>query len=359
MEISIISERLIDMSDMNNTRLTTKNGKFKLLMVSDFHAGDRINPKLIKGFEALLDYTEPDAVFLGGDNLCVNRSAVTEKEFRYLLSVILEPVESRGIPWFHCYGNHDAEGGFSNEFQQSVYETFPYCITEAGPEDVSGVGNYVKTIYSSATGEPVFNLWTMDSHSENTVMAEKFGLKGSDSCIRMPNPLGGFNSSHSSVYFDQVYWYYNKSLEMEKELGKKIPGLLFLHVPPMEMNLIWANPEETGMIGSKRQEIYGASINSGLLMACLQRGDVKGIYAGHEHLCNFEGTYCGIKLGYDSSLGFNMSAHDDLRGGRLFEINEDGSWSTRHIKLIKLMGKEAMRNPEFLEGGDLYNIRTL
>lgn len=354
------SESWIKMSNCDNIQLKTdKDGKFKLLMVSDFHAGARINPKLMKSLDALIDYTEPDAVYIGGDNLCVNKNAVSEKEYRNLLSEIFEPVERRGIPWFHCFGNHDAEGGYTNEYQQSVYETFPHCISEAGPEDVSGVGNFVRTVYSSKTGEPVFNFWTLDAHSENTVMAEKFGLNGADSRVAMPHQLGGFRSSHSSVYFDQVYWYYNKSVEMEKEFGKKIPAIMLMHVPPMEINLIWANPEETGMIGHKRQEIYGATINSGIFMACLQRGDVKGIYAGHEHLCDFEGTYCGIKLGYDSSLGFNMSAHDDLRGGRLFEINEDGSWSTRHIKIVDLMGKDAMRNPEFLESGDLYHIRTL
>ena len=344
---------------MDKILKTNQNGKFKLLMVSDIHAGARINPKMMKGFNALLDYTEPDAVLLGGDNVCVDRKSVDEAEYKHMLSVIVEPVESRGIPWFHIFGNHDAEGGYSNEFQQTVYESFPNCISEKGPEEVSGVGNYVRTVYSSKTGEPVFNFWAMDSHSENTVMAEKFGLKGQASRIRMPNPLGGFNSNHSSLYFDQVFWYYNRSAEMEKEFGRKIPGLLFIHVPPMEMNLIWANPEETGMIGHKRQEIFGASINSGILMACLQRGDIRGIYAGHEHLCEFEGTYCGIKMGYDAALGFNMSAHDDLRGGRLFEINEDGTWSTRHIKLLDLMGKEAIRNPEFIEGGDLYKIRTI
>ena len=31
-------------------------------------------------------------------------------------------------------------------------------------------------------------------------------------------------------------------------------------------------------------------------------------------------------------LGFNMSAHDDLRGGRLFEINEDGTFDMESIE---------------------------
>ena len=54
-----------------------------------------------------------------------------------------------------------------------------------------------------------------------------------------------------------------------------------------------------------------------------------------------------------------MSAHDDLRGGRLFEINEDGTFETRTVKIMDLMGKEAIRNPEFIEGGDRYYIRKI
>ena len=347
------------MNDNSNILRINKGEKFRVLMVSDFHAGARINPKLIKGFEALLDYTDPQLVVIGGDNLCVNKDSVDEDEYRRLLSVILEPVEKRGIPWFHLFGNHDAEGGYSNEYQQGIYESFPCCISESGPEEISGVGNFVRTLYSVETGEPVFNFWAMDSHNNNKQLIDELGLKGADSRIAMPHPLGGCTSNHPSVRFNQVLWYYNKSSEMEKTYGRKIPGLMFMHVPPMEMNLIWKNPEETKMVGSKRQDIDCGTMNSGLFMACLQRGDVKGIYSGHEHLCDFDGIYCGIKIGYDSSLGFNMGAHDDLRGGRLFEISEDGSWSTRHIKIIELMGKDAIRNPEFFEGGCNYSIRTI
>ena len=64
-------------------------------------------------------------------------------------------------------------------------------------------------------------------------------------------------------------------------------------------------------------------------------------------------------MAYDSCVGYNMSAHDDLRGGRLIELNEDGSFETRHIKLMDLLGVDAMRNPDFFEGGCKYFIRKL
>ncbi len=345
-------------NELINSLKFNENGKFKVLMMSDFHVGTHCNPKLVKAMDALLDYAEPDLVILGGDIMTLSRTEANDEEFRRALAEVVEPLERRSLPWFHVYGNHDKEGGFKNEEQQVVYESFPHCISEAGPEELSGVGNFVRTIYSSRTGKPMFNIWAMDSHSEWHEYVKRFNIKPEDSRIRMPHPLGG-GSAQASVMFDQVVWYYNKSIEMEKEFGYKIPALMVMHVPIMEYHIIANNPEETGFVGSKREGICSGELNSGLFMACLQRGDVKGIFCGHEHLIDFQGKYCGIMMGYDAALGFNMSAHDDLRGGRLFEINEDGSFETRTIKILDLMGKDAIRNPEFIEGGDRYHIRKL
>ena len=100
-------------------------------------------------------------------------------------------------------------------------------------------------------------------------------------------------------------------------------------------------------------------MNSGLFFACLERGDVKGIFAGHEHINDFQGQYCGITLAYDCCLGYDMSAHDDMRGGRIIDITEDGGMSTRQVRLWDLAGEKCMRNPDFFEGGDKYYIRDL
>ncbi|MBQ2881824.1 MAG: metallophosphoesterase, partial [Clostridia bacterium] len=104
--------------DLKNSLKFNENGKFKVLMMSDFHVGARCNPKLIKAMDALIEYSEPDLVILGGDLMTVSRDNLDEEDFRDALAVILEPMERRGIPWMHVFGNHDKEGGYSNEFQQ-------------------------------------------------------------------------------------------------------------------------------------------------------------------------------------------------------------------------------------------------
>ena len=138
---------------------------------------------------------------------------------------------------------------------------------------------------------------------------------------------------------------------MEMKEGRKTPAIMCMHNPILEHNLIYRNPEETNMIGSKRESPACSELNSGLFYACLERGDVKGIFCGHEHLNTYQGTYCGITLAYDGCIGFDMSAHDDLRGGRVIELDEkESSFTTKFIPLVELLGKKAWRREEF-EGG--------
>ena len=106
------------------------------------------------------------------------------------------------------------------------------------------------------------------------------------------------------------------------------------------------------MYGEKREAVCCSELNSGLFMACLERGDVKGIFCGHEHMNAYHGKYCGITLGYDSCVGYDMSAHDDVRGGRVIDISREGTVETKH------MGDNALRRPGFFEGGLNYFIRN-
>ena len=55
----------------------------------------------------------------------------------------------------------------------------------------------------------------------------------------------------------------------------------------------------------------------------------------------------------------NEAAHDDLRGGRIIDLYENGEFFTRHVKLMDLLGKAALRDPAYFEGGDKYYIRDL
>lgn len=326
-----------------------RDGTFRILMISDFHGGTHFNPKLVWGIDALAEYAEPDLVLLGGDQAAGRCFDVFDGQTLYdYLAAVLEPVHARGIPWAHVFGNHDREAGMSNALQQAVYERFPLCLSSAGPARVSGVGNYCLPVLSSGSDTAAYHIWALDSGREITDYIEAFSLPPGEKII-LPRCFGD-GKIQASPLFDQVMWYYGESARLEKRYGRKIPAVMFMHVPIIEFCLVARNPEECGMAGSQREEVFSSEMNSGLFMACLQRGDVKGIFCGHEHLNDFQGRYCGITLAYDSCVGYDMSAHDDLRGGRVIELHEDGSLDTRHVKLMELLGQEAVRDPNRFEG---------
>ncbi|MBE6730510.1 MAG: hypothetical protein E7564_02335 [Ruminococcaceae bacterium] len=358
-----------------------ENGKFKILMISDFHAQGNFNGvgrarfrhKMIKGIELLLNETKPDFVMLGGDQ-CISSGddmpQISKEEDMNLayeaLKEIMAPVNERGIPWAFVNGNHDEERCLSKEELFPVYKKFPLCLAEKGPEDIYGVGNYVLPVYSSKNESIAYNIFALDSNNNTKEYLREFGIKEEDDNIVLPRPFCR-RSGQAMPFFNQVMWYYNTSRETEIKEGRKIPAILCMHNPCIEFNHIVRNPEETKMIGDSRDSMGYSELNSGLFFACLERGDVKGIFCGHEHLNNFQGKYCGITLAYDSCVGFDMTAHDDLRGGRLIELDENnGSFETRHITFMSLMGDEAIRDPErtFFDyetnlGKQNYNIRFI
>nr|MCR5042151.1 metallophosphoesterase [Clostridia bacterium] len=332
------------------------DGRFRILMVSDFHAGDKCNPKLIAGLEELVKASGPDFVMLGGDQ-CVEGSSAAG--IRDRMGRIMEPVISRDIPWGAVFGNHDREGSLSIELQQEAYELLPGCMSEAGPADIHGVGNYCLTVKASRSDEPAFIIWALDSGREMRDWTELFGLDPDEAVFKLPNRFGE-HANGATPLFDQARWYYDRSLEFERAAGKPVPGVMFMHIPLQEYTHVIQNPEECGAVGSKRASLDNSEISSGLFLACLERRDVRGIFFGHEHLTDIEGRYCGITMACDACLGYDMSGHDDLRGGRIIDLYEDeGKLFTRTLKLIDLMGVDAMRDPDYFEGGCKYFIRVL
>ncbi len=329
-------------------------GKFRILMVSDFHAGNNYNPKLKKGIEALIEETKPDFIMVGGDQ-CLDRDSV--EAVRDYMADIMEPVISRKIPWGTVFGNHDRETGIDIALEEEAYEMLPYCMSERGNEELHGIGNYCLSVLSSTDDTPAFNIWAMDSNRYIEDYAEMFGMD-KDTRFRLPDHFNE-GANGAAPLFDQIQWYFNSSADMEKKFGKKIPGVMFMHIPLPEYLEVCRNPEECNARGDKREACGATELNSGLFLAGLQRGDIKGYFFGHEHLIDLQGEYCGVTLATDAAIGYNMSAHDDLRGGRVIDLFENGTIATRTVKLMDLLGKEAMRNPDYMEGGCHYFIRKL
>ena len=174
--------------------------------------------------------------------------------------------------------------------------------------------------------------------------------------MRLENPMCTGNDA-SMPLPDQVMWYYNTSCAMERDNGAAIPAVMFMHIPLPEHYLCGENPEQTNLVGCKRESVGCSELNTGLFSACLERGDVRGIFCGHDHLCTYQAEYCGITLAYASSIGYDMSTHDELRGGRVIDLYEGGGMHTHYVRLLDIMGLDALRSSDFFEGGNKYYMR--
>jgi hypothetical protein len=309
---------------MKNILKFKENGSFKIMMFSDLQDKLPVDTDTIRLLCRLLDEEKPDFVISAGDQC--EGGITSESYFRDYVRCITEPMESREIYWSHVFGNHDDE--YSPECdkfrQQLIYEEFPHCLSEAGPRDIGGIGNYVLPVMANGSDDVVFNIWALDS---NRYLSDNSW--NDDGWLLPENSIG--TNGYDVVKFPQIMYYWNTSVEMEKQAGHKIPGLMFMHIALPEHRLVAMNPKETGMDGEVNEEICGSAINSGLFSAVLQRGDVKGIFAGHDHINDFAGTYCGVMLGCDASIGYGNYGFDTgdkkernrLRGARFFEIDEN------------------------------------
>jgi hypothetical protein len=303
------------------------NGKFKIMMFSDLQDKLPIHYKSLDLLKLLIETEKPDFVISVGDQC--NGSVESIDYFKKYVTEMSKHMESKGIYWSHVFGNHDDEFISSSlcdkEHQQEIFENFKYCLSESGPQEVDGIGNYVISVKSNQSDKIVFNIWALDS---NKYIYDNDWYKND---YMLPNTSIG-NCGYDFIKFSQMQWYWNTSVDMEKKCGYKIPGLMFFHIALPEHLLISMNAEQTKMTGEKNETICNSMINSGMFATALQRGDIKGIFVGHDHINDCMGKYFGIMLGFDGSIGYGNYGFNSLvekeqnrlRGARFFEISEEG-----------------------------------
>lgn len=266
-----------------------EKGEFKILQLTDIHwSADSTYTNESKAvINSLIKKEAPDLIVLTGD--IVNRTpmAVGWEE-------IASIVEKFKIPWTVTFGNHDDEHDFSRLQSFNYLKKFSYFVGEKG--NVSGVGNFTLNIIGKE-GKPSAVLYFMDSHAYtgNSVLG-----------------------SYDWIKTEQINWYVNTSNSIANLYNKKLPSLMFFHIPLQEYNL--AMKSETS-IGDKKEEVSASEINSGLFSALVQQKDVMGTFCGHDHNNNFIGMYKNIALAYGNKTGKDGYGDLDL-GGRVILLKE-------------------------------------
>ena len=305
------------------------DGSLKILQFTDTHHGVGTDPRTIEGMNLMLDHEMPDVVLITGDCVPGDRCKTIE-DLKTAIDEIAQPMERRQIPWAITFGNHDLEHlpelGLTKSDVMTEYMKYRFNINNHGPEDVYGVGNDFISIESSASDKPAFGIWLLDSnmYAPEEVGSQKMG-------------------SYDWIHFSQIQWYCDSSMKLEKQFGRKIPSLMFFHIPLREFIDVY---EAGKTIGEMNEAVCPPLINSGFFSAMIERGDVNGVFVGHEHINTYAGDRYGIKLGYSGNIGYStygISSDDDsirnrLRGARVFNINENYSsnFQTDYITIDSL-----------------------
>ena len=311
-----------------------EDGTFRVVMMSDLQESAKYDPKSLRSVEALLEECNPDLVVLGGDN-CNGHEIGSEEDLIAFLNIFTAPMEKRKIPYVHVFGNHDHEAPIPIARQQEIYESYPMCISEHTDQSVHGKSNFMLPVYNRKD-EIALAIWGLDT---NHSVDELDGLIGKSMRKEalLPNAPVGWGP-WGMIYFDQLLWYWNTSCALEEKAGKKIPGLLCMHIAPYEYRTACANPQICVREGHYDELLGSTPFNTGLFNILLQRGDVRAICCGHTHENDFDAEYCGIRLLWDACVGYRCYGKDERRGGRLFIYHEDDP-SKITTQMVRTLGK--------------------
>lgn len=317
-----------------------KDGTFTVLQFADVQENPFLNPDTFAFMNAVLDKVKPDFVVYTGDQLKSyalsflgpNRRSAEEN----VLRKVLEPVTERGIPFTAVFGNHDEASDFSKEEQYAFYKKLGMVGDEW--EGVSGRCNFnIEVLSNDST--PLLRFILFDSGS------------------KLPD------GSTAYVTPEQIDRY-----RMIRDSSPLIPTLAFQHIPIPETYLLakeltkkqkgsyrgagsrkrkfYCLPKELIEAGGFMKENFAApDHNSGEFAAFKEKGEVKGVFFGHDHSNSFVGELDGIKIGYTQGCGFDCYGPGGLRGVRVFEFSEDdpANFKTYTVTKKEISGKRYAR----------------
>lgn len=308
----------------------TGDGTFRIVQFNDTQDDERIDRRTIELMEKVLDTERPDLVVHNGDNITGGCADATE--MKQAMNNIVQPMEQRGIPWVITYGNHDEDStpdtGMDEEDMLAFYRSYAHNRNEPSPRGVTGSGTMNLLIRGARGQRPVFGLFLLDSgrYAPETIAGQDFAGYPTWDWLRM----------------NQVHWYTETSQLVEKRAGRKVPALMFIHIPLWEYRFMWwgsvdgrtaADHERAvarhGIVGERNEDECPGPFNSGMFSAILDRGDVRGVFCGHDHVNTYVGDYYGVLLGYSGNTGFGTyglggEERNRLRGARVFDLTQQG-----------------------------------
>lgn len=328
--------------------LKFKNGKFRILQVSDPQDFQYVRQTMMRMLNKAYDDTKPDLIVLTGDNilgnhlddarfytpLIVKDKQSEAKAMKIAIDKLISPIEERKIPFAMVYGNHDDRNRLSKEEQADYYRAYS-CNVGLDGIDSGDCDTYNIPIYSEDGKTIKFNIWMIDSAWHD---------KEQDKCFEMVKP-------------EAIEWYKRTSAALkEQNGGEPVPSLMFQHIPMLEtLELIEeCSAEDFGAVKGPENKYYKlkddcagvmgeypctVSRKNGQLEAMKECGDIKAVVFGHDHTNCFTGVIDGIDVVQTSCASFRCYG-SRMRGVRVFDIDEaTGNYETFFLTYEDIVGK--------------------
>lgn len=299
----------------------SSDGKFRIMHVTDTHLEDYNVDSSCWAIGYACDKEKPDIAIITGDNVqnCEN-PADTKKLIDKLMTVF----QSRNIPVAVTFGNHDSESGsMSREELMAYYNTYSCSVSVDDGEALSGCGTYNLPVLSSDGEKVKFNLWVFDSND--------YDGKGHYGCVKA----------------DQVEWYKKTSDELKKANGGEVVySLAFQHIIVPEVYDVLKKVEKKELFSYEHiineGEYYSFDENSinygklhetpcsggenfGQFDAMVEKGDVLGIFSGHDHSNAFGVQNQGIDIVNSLSTRYNNERYSTQYGYRMIVVDENNT----------------------------------
>ncbi|SDE43403.1 metallophosphoesterase family protein [Auraticoccus monumenti] len=316
--------------------------RFRIVQFNDTQDDEQTDRRTVQLMEEVLDTEKPDLVVMNGDN--ITGGCDNETEMRQAMNNVVQPMETRGVPWVLTYGNHDEDstpqGGLDEEDMLGIYRSYEHNLNEPSAKGVTGTGNMALTIAGSRSRRrAAFALYLLDSgrYAPGTIAGQDLEGYPTWDWLRM----------------DQVGWYTRTSEDIQRRAaGSTVPALMFIHIPLWEYRFMWfggvderngANHElavqRHGIVGERNEDECPGPFNSGMFSAILHRGDVRGVFCGHDHVNTYVGSYYGVMLGYAGNTGFGTyglagAERNRLRGARVFDLTETDDDVTVDTRMV-------------------------
>lgn len=307
------------------------NGKFKILQVADLHLATGpglcrdpeppskdnggkcdADPRTFAFINRILDDETPDLVVLSGDQVNGETSPDAQSAVFKFASIFIE----RKIPFATIFGNHDDEGSLSREALMQLTHSLPYSLSESGPTNLDGIGNYYVEVHARGqSSHSALTIYLLDTHGYSPDERQ----------------FGGYDWLKKN----QIEWFKTTSQELKTSPSHSHythhhMDMAFIHIPLPE----YRNVDEMVIPATGKQPEHPTApgFNSGFRDALVEEG-ILAVSCGHDHV----NDYCSLSKSSDgkpelwmcyaggSGFGGYGGYGGYVRRVRLFEFDMNGA----------------------------------